>query len=187
MIDMEEETVTLVAACIAATASVFGLVFNALIARSREGRESHRRLLEPHLAPAAEALHTVVACADIIAKTKTDESRGNWRDRATNAREMLEGVRRAVRYPLWGADDGLRTIQRLPNWVENARGLPEHATSLLKSGDDLREALDAAFRSSHARGSAPTFLQRRRINKQAKKLRAAFKALLDEKQAARSV
>lgn len=171
---MSTETATLIAAAVAALASVAGLVLN-LVAQTRaEVRQANRALLGPHLNDLARSLHEVLASATILSKARTDKSRENWRKRAADAQGRIKGFRSELRYPLWGIHEGLRVISRLPNWLEHTHDLPEVAQELWADGNRLRNALDLAIRDAYVWGRPPSRRRRRRVNYFARRLRTLY-------------
>ena len=156
---------TLLAALIAAIASMGSLVVNVLVAGHRERRDVHRKAVEKELPDLADALHQVVATSYTqhrqLSLAKTD-SAANWRKRGRDAALLLGKVRPRVRYSLPGADLGLRNLARLPDWVAHHGGRPE-GQALLEQADSLATALHELIAQSWRDGQPPPAKQRRRI------------------------
>ena len=168
-------TATLIAAVVAAVASVAGLVLN-LVAQSRsEVRQANRALLGPYLNDLARALHEVMATATILTKARTDQSRANWRERAADAQAKIKGFRSELRYPLWGIHEGLRVISLIPNWLEHTQDAAEVAEEIWADGNRLRHALDLAIRDAYASGRLPSRRRQRRVNRFAQRLRTLYR------------
>lgn len=173
---MLTDQVTLIAAALAAVASVAGLVLN-IVAQSRsEVRQANRILLGPYLIDLARCLHEVMACATILSKARSEESRANWRDRAAKAQEKIKELRLELRYPLWGIHEGLRVISLLPNWLEHMQPIPEVREDLWTNGNHLRRALDIAIRNAYTSGSPPSRRHRRRVNRYAQGIRSLYRS-----------
>ena len=157
---MEPQTATLIAAVIAATASIIVLLFNLWAALLGELRTAHRKTLEPHIAALGEALHETVATSHIL-KARSGTSVESWRERSQVAKTELQEVVLKLRYPLWGITDALRTMSRLPDWVEHARAkFPTHARKICDSGTRLSLTLDRTIKNCYASGRAPTLVER---------------------------
>lgn len=173
---MTRETATLVAACIAAAASLVVLLLNLRAQRRAELRVAHRQTLDLSIAELAEALHQSVACASIILKAKSDGARARWKCRGAKASSQLKSLRPRLRYPLWGLDEGLRVLSRVPDWAEHARADNSRAQRLVSKADGLRKALDYAIRRSYRKGRAPTLHERLRVRYTAWQCRRIFVA-----------
>jgi hypothetical protein len=159
------QLVTLLAALIAAAASICSLLVNVLAAGRRERRETHRKAVEPELPDLADGLHQVVATSFTqhrqLGLGKT-ESATSWRQRGRDAAQLLGRVRPRVRYSLPGADLGLRNLARLPDWIAHYGGRPEGQT-LLDQADVLATGLHELIEQSWRRGAPPLAVQRRKI------------------------
>jgi len=164
---MDKESATLVAAVIAAAASVSKLVYD----RFTESRSHHRALLQPLLTELGESVSGIVATANIMAKTKSDEAFANWYLKAKNERKKLTVVRPKLRYPLWGVDEGLRVLIRLPDWVGHARIDGERLRRLLSDADKLKSAIDRAAFNCYRAGRTPNLYEIYCVKYRAKKCR----------------
>jgi len=168
------ERATLIAACIAAGASVLVLVLSLRAQRRSELRLAHRQTLDRTIADLAEALHQTVACADILLKTKSDEARARWKCRGAKASAQLKLLRPKLRYPLWGLDEALRVLSRVPDWAEHARANNSRAEALVQRADSLRRSLDYAIRRSYRYGRCPAIHERMRVRYNAWRCRRVF-------------
>lgn len=157
---MTRETATLVAASIAAVASLVALLLNLRAQHRSELRVAHRQTLDPSLSELAEAIHQSVACASIILKANSDEARARWKCRGARASARIKSLRPRLRYPLWGIDEGLRVLSRVPDWAEHARADNARAQKLVSTADSLRKGLDYAVRRSYRRGRSPSLHER---------------------------
>lgn len=180
---MTKETVTLIAAAIAAGCSLLVLVINLFAQWRGELRATYRRSIEKTLAELGEALHQVVACSNVLTRTKPTEARETWKNRASEAKTKLKEIRSAVRYPLWGLDEGIRVLTRLPDWIMHKIDKPDEARKLLAAGDRLRASLDFAIRRCYADGRPPSLLEKALVAFQTWRVRKAFSntnAMIDE-------
>jgi small-conductance mechanosensitive channel len=168
------EQATLIAAVIAAIASVFTLVWNILAARSAEMRVAHRQSLEKHIHELSSAIHSTIATTKILTQAKTDVSVKNWRDRATEAQNKLKELRVILRYPLWGITDAMGTLTRLPDWIDNAREYQEYASEFFAKGKSLGTEIDISIRNSYTYGRPPTIYERFRVRLAEKQLENVF-------------
>lgn len=171
---MTTESATLIAASIAATASVAGLAVSLVAQFRAELRVAHRQTLDAYIAELGESLHQIVACADILLKTKSGESREKWKCRGAKASASLKNLRPKVRYPLWGLEEGLRVLSRVPDWADHARVDPVRAKTLIARADKLRRALDDATRRSYRSGRCPSLYERIRVGHHAAQCRKVF-------------
>lgn len=123
---MSNSVATLIAASIAASVSLISLLMHATFGRNSEARAAHRQLLAEHLTDLASSVAEVVATANVlnlVAKEgSTREKRLNWQTKGEAAVKRLKCVRPKVRYPLYGLDDGLRTLSRIPHWTASYTG-----------------------------------------------------------------
>jgi hypothetical protein len=173
--DITAPEATLIAATAAAIASISSLVVNIYFQGQAERRISYRKSLEAFLPELAKALYTTMASSNVLAKIPSDTSKYvNWRKRAGEARKSLHELRYQVRYQLWGLDDGLRTLTRIPNWIEHARGRDELVSALLIEATGLRELIDEVIRKAYAKGSPPNWWQRRKVLHRTQNLRKLY-------------
>jgi hypothetical protein len=161
LLSITPENATLIAALIAAVASILALLFNLFADRAEESRAAHRALLAPHLADISEFIYSTVACSKILIEARTEQAVENWRERANTAKDDLKTIRVKLRYPLWGITNPMNTLTRLPDWIEHARPLdPKYAMTLFRYGRSLAHWLDKAIVRSYKDGKAPTLLYR---------------------------
>jgi len=165
---------TLVAALVAAIASIFTLVINIRAASSAEMRLAHRQALEKYVHELSGAIHSTIATANILTKAKTEPALQNWRDRADEAQAKLKELRILLRYQLWGITDAIGTLSRLPDWVENSRRFPEHSQKVFSKGRALGRHIDIAIRNSYLQGRRPTWLECIKVNYAARQLETTY-------------
>lgn len=179
---MEAQTATLIAASIAAAASLSALYFNLRGSRLSELRVAHRKTLEPSINELGEALHETVATSHILLKARSDVSAISWRNRSQVAKGKLLALVPKLRYPLWGITDALRTLSRLPDWVEHSRlKYPQHALIICTKGTKLSRALDRTIKNCYAMGRAPALRERIEVLYLVRSFRRSYKRFQDEK------
>lgn len=147
------------AAAIVIAAVASGLL-GALVGYQRELHEAHRQTLGPHVADLGEAIHEVVALSNIVFK-RTQQGRDleDWLADAEAAAKDLKKLRRKLRYPLWGIDEGLRSLSRLPDWVGHVRHDQSKSQRLLEDATNLSQALNRVIQKSYLRGRPPRFYE----------------------------
>lgn len=186
---MSKEELTLVAAFVAAVASLASVVINVLNQRGSEFRTAHRYLMAEYLEEIGRAIHESVATTYVLARKASDGGnvRG-WRERADSATAELAELRRRARYSLWGIDEGLRDLSRLSSWVAHNHSYPDNAERILEAADSLRMALDEAIRSSYKKGKPPSNSDCKAVRDAARNLRSVYastmRAGLEEQDAA---
>ncbi|HEX8111030.1 MAG TPA: hypothetical protein VF516_25040 [Kofleriaceae bacterium] len=111
---MDQQTVTLVAAGVAATASLSNVIVNVYFARRMSRESQFRDLLKPHMVVLGETLHAVVACSRVVgARAQQGIDTRSWLKKAQDACNQLKQLHRQVKYPLWGVSEGIRELTRL--------------------------------------------------------------------------
>lgn len=178
---MVETTATLLAAIIAAVASIVVFLFQVLSSYDAESRGAHRQIIEPYLADIGESLHSILATSEIMMKAKTDVSYNEWKRKAHVSQDTLKGIRGKVRYPLWGIDEGIRVMIRVPNWITHFKTRVPGSRKMLDTADALRITLDDVIRNSYSRGRPPTVLDRWKVARKARALRALFDAAMSNR------
>lgn len=171
---MDSITVTLVAAIVAAGASLIVMLLTILHQRSSELRVARRAALDKIIVDLGALFHELLATCNVYTQARSPESEQKWIGKAFQARDRIKSIRPSVRYSLWGLDEGLRTLTRLPEWLEHKRADSEATKELLTAGDNLRKALDSAILGSYKHGRPPSLFERRRVCRRADQLRKAF-------------
>lgn len=171
---MDESTATLFAAIIAAVVSIIVLLLQVLSAYDAESRGAHRQIIEPYLADLGESLHSILATSEIMMKAKSDVSYNEWKRKAHTSQDALRAIRGKVRYPLWGIDEGIRVMIRVPNWITHFKKRVPGSREVLDAADDLRITLDDVIRHSYSWGRPPTVCERWRVARRATALRSLF-------------
>ncbi|WP_157982645.1 hypothetical protein [Simplicispira lacusdiani] len=167
---MTAQETTLIAAVIAAFASVAKLFFD----RFSENRSSFRALLQPLVAELGEALHGIVSTCNVMGRVSGDTSYANWRKKAEVERDKLKELRPQLRYPLWGIDEGLRVLIRLPEWTAHAKGQTGRLVLLNKRATRLRGLLDVVALRCYRNGRLPDALERLQVRLYAWHCRRVF-------------
>lgn len=172
-VPIDESTATLVAAGIAAVAAIFTLLATLLGDRRAEMRAAHRLALQAYLEPLGEGIHRTAASATILRRRFVEGSDPTpWRDAGRTGADALKDVRSKVKYTLYGLDEPLRTLSRMPEWVATYKDVPKtNADELLEAMQTLAGSVDAAIRRSYRRGLPPGWIRRWRLKRLTAKVR----------------
>jgi hypothetical protein len=162
--ELDQATAAIIAASIAALASIANLFFNIFNQIMLENRSAYRKTLERHYNTLGELLHQSVAISDVIAK-RISLSQGieSWTNKNSKVKKKLEYCRKQVRYSLWGVDDGLRRMTRVSNWVTHCKCIPDRVYEIVVTADKLRKCLDRIIMNSYKKGRRPTLLDRLKV------------------------
>jgi hypothetical protein len=172
---MQPQTATLIAAVIAAFASFIVLLLNLRAGRLGELRAAHRKTLEAHITSLGEAIHETVATSHILLMARTEVSVESWRERSQKAKAKFQELGPKLRYPLWGITDALRTLSRLPDWVEHARAkFPKEARIICDAGRDLSATLDRTIKDCYSEGRVPTLFERAMVGYRVWRFKRAY-------------
>jgi len=151
-----EQSTTLIAAGLAAGASLVTLVMQFVEQRRAEMRAAFRTGRHPYLADLGDAIHSTLACSIVLLKAnKSEEAYRKWREKGQEAQGRLKQIRIAVRYQLWGLDEGMNTLTRIPDWIDHARKVTKRATRLALMACKLGDTLDRGIRASYYSGTTP--------------------------------
>lgn len=162
-------------------ATLISLTVGYVTGRRSEFRAAHRKVLGEHVDELARAIHETVATSNVIFKrVRRGESWNTWYDRAQQAAEDLKTLRRKLRYPLWGFDNALRSLTRLPDWLGHVREDREGTKELLERADRLRDLLDTMIRRAYLRGRPPTPLDRVQVWWAERRYAAHFDELMEQ-------
>ena len=167
---MTTQDATLIAAVIAAVAAVAKLFFD----RFAEGRSSTRQLLQPLIAEMGDAVYSIVATCSVLVEAESPQKFKSWYTKACREREKLKLLRPKARYPLWGIDEGLRVLQRLPDWCSHARSDKQRAAKMLKHASALRHMIDITALRCYRNGRQPDLLERAQVRLHAWRCRRVF-------------
>ncbi|KFF73558.1 hypothetical protein HX13_19060 [Chryseobacterium sp. P1-3] len=154
-INIDEGTATLAAAIIAAIFSLLTL----LSTRPTEIRAANRKTLEAYIPDLSDTIHQLIAISNILLKNKTEESRGNWRQKAEDAKGKLKDIRPKIRYSLWGLEENILYLTRLPDFTLYTLDDIEVAKKVVKRGTRLGDSLDNCIRKCYLNGRTPRFYE----------------------------
>ncbi|MEG8058018.1 hypothetical protein QP150_16190 [Sphingomonas sp. 22L2VL55-3] len=146
---------TMVAAIIAAAATVITLVFTVLNKRGEEYRTAQRDVIAEDFKIVGKAVHEVIALSNIQLKVMDTPQHAEKYRIAADAAKRLKEKRLDVRYTLWGLDDAFRTLARLPDWMGHAKPSPKVANKIFVNGKQLGAQIDRAVRSAYISGAPP--------------------------------
>lgn len=163
----------MIAASIAAGAALLTLAGNVLGSRRAEMRTAHRTALTGQLQDLAEGIHETVAAATILRRRNLAGSDvADWIEKGKKGSDKLKSVRPQCRYTLFGLDDPLRTLSRMPEWVATYKNVPgTNADKLLAEMTKLASEVDAAIRWSYRRGLPPGAIRRWRLKRRSDRVR----------------
>lgn len=167
---MTTQEATLVAAVVAAMASLAKLFFD----RFAEGRSSARELLQPLISEMGESAYGIVATCTVLVEAESPQKFRSWYAKACREREKLKALRPKLRYPLWGVDEGLRVLVRLPDWCSHARSDSVRARRLLTHATSLRHMLDVVALRCYRSGRQPNILERAQVRYHSWRCRQVF-------------
>jgi hypothetical protein len=153
---MDQGLATLIAALIAALASLMSW----LSMKPAEIRTANRKTLEMVIYELSTSVHQLIATSNILLKNRTEESRGNWKEKAEVAKEMLKQIRPKIRYSLWGIDESLQTLTRLPDYTLYTLADTKVAQKVVRRGSRLGDAIDRCIRDCYLNGRAPSLYER---------------------------
>ncbi len=181
MIGISSDEATLVAAGVAALASLAVIIMDLQGRRSSEMRVAQRNTLEPHVEELARAMYEIIATAQVaVTRARSGQSLESWFSRSSVASDAVRDLRLKIRYPLWGIDEGLRAITRLPDWTQHTLADLDKAEELVRHADRLRGALDITIRNCYIDGRTPNLIERHRVRRSASRLRDFFGSRSDE-------
>lgn len=165
---------TLIAAIIAASATVITLMFTLINKRGEEYRTAHRDVIAEDLKAIGKCVHEVLALSNIQLKTIAGTQHPDRYRAAADAAKRLKEKRLDVRYTLWGIDDALRTLARLPDWIGHAKPSPETAQLLFSQAKDMGEQIDLAVRIAYVEGKPPGRWRLFRVNCAVKQFKKTY-------------
>lgn len=171
---MEAPTATLVAATVAASASLITLLVTTTAKRGEEDRLANRAVLAGDLKAVGKAIHEVLALSNIQMKNLNDPIHPERYRRAAEAARQLKALRQEVRYSLWGLDNGFRELTRLPDWIGHAKVAPQVAAELFALARSLGHELDGAVRATYLKGQPPGLWRRLAVSRRARALRNRY-------------
>lgn len=164
-----------VAALVAAAVALIALLVTLVAQRRADAQAARRAVLEPHRANLANAIYSVVAFSVRFAGTASVEAAAEYKANARDAASSLDEIRRALRYPLWGLEDGFHTLCLLPRWVDHAHGQKPRLARLVQRATVLRVNLDRAVAYAVFTGNPPLRRHRWRVAYSVWRLRRFFR------------
>jgi len=173
---LSTQEATIASAVVAGLVALVVLVANALGQRAGETRAAHRKALEPFIAELGESIYSVLASARTWVQLRDTQAGAlaKWEARFRKHKRRLATLRPRVRYTLWGLDEPLRVLIRVPDWLKHVRKDPERVRKIISAGTRLRAAVDQAIRTSYAKGKPPSWWRRTVAHHYARQARRAF-------------
>jgi hypothetical protein len=153
---VDEATAAVIAAAIAFGASLISLIVSTVAASRGEAAAAHRETLGPFLHRLGKASHEAVASSEVLFRRDiAGQDVAAWREAGEQAEAELKQLRLDLRYPLFGIDEAVRTLSRVPRWAAVYKG-HESGRELLADATKLRKSFDRAVARSYARGRPPS-------------------------------
>jgi hypothetical protein len=119
-------------------------------------RASHRLALNPHLVDLGDSIHQVVAATVVFRKRVVEAKESeDWKGKALVGAAALHKLRRNCKYVLYGLDEPLRTLCRMPDWIATYKDVPK--TNVEEPLEEMRKLagdIDDAIRWSYRRGAS---------------------------------
>lgn len=152
-----------------AVSAFFGACLGSVFGQRKDRKDSYRRLLEPYIIKLGDHCYQSIAIANTLnERIKKGQNRASWLAKHRNNRVELEHIRLAVRYTLWGCDEGLRCLIRLPTWINLCYKDQQTCAKLIEQGNILRQYIDKVAFNSLETGTSPSSYSIYKINKHAK-------------------
>ncbi|NNG59786.1 hypothetical protein [Sphingomonas paucimobilis] len=171
---MSQPEATMVAAIIAAIATVLTLIFTVANKVDEEFRTAHRDVIVDDLKAVGKAVHEVLALSAIQLKTLDGPQHPERYRAAADASKRLKEKRLDVRYTLWGLDDAFRTLSRLPDWIGHAKPSPKIAQMLFVQAKEIGNQIDLAVRGAYIQGRSPSKWRVYRVNSAVKSFKKTY-------------
>jgi hypothetical protein len=162
---MKAEQATLLAAVVAAGASLITLAITTIVARSADLRSARRSALVASFNELGGLLYSLVALSKKMTQVKSDAKFAEVRAQAEAVAERVDVLRRDTRYVLWGIDGGFRVIKWIPVYIAHFKQerTGPRADEIIKRGTKLRKAMDAAISNAYFSGTRPSLFHRLRV------------------------
>lgn len=178
---MATETATLIAAGIAALVSILNLLLTGTFRKQEEMRGAIRSAAAENLNDIGRLVHEVIALSYVLAKANSDQDHKVKHEKGREAAKSLKTKRLDVRYSLWGIEEGLRTLTRIPDWVAHTRVDTKRRDKLLAAASDLGAVVDDVVRKTYLTGTVPGWLSRWRVQRKAAKAKSIFDEFINNK------
>ncbi|MET2829324.1 hypothetical protein [Mesorhizobium shangrilense] len=166
----------MLAAIIAAAATVITLILTVMNKRGEEYRTAQRDVIAEDLKSIGKAVHEVIALSTIQRKVMGSPQHAERYRAAAEAAKRLKEKRLDVRYTLWGLDEAFRTLARLPDWLGHAKPAPDVATHILADGKALGVQIDLAVRNAYVTGAPPGIWRLFRVMRAVKRFRKRYES-----------
>lgn len=163
-----------IAAIIAAVASVLNLVVSSVAQYRADLRKARRETLAPHLLELSENAYAVIARTSGYLESSDPQARSRRREKAREAANSLDSVRRKSRLFLGEISEAIHTLVILPRLAEHVVDSPERKQHLIPLATEVRRALDKCLREAFVDGRFPTPSEESAVKSAAAALREFF-------------
>ena len=178
---MTAETTTLIAAGLAAVVSILNFLLAGTFRKQEEMRAAIRSAAAENLDDIGRLIHEVIALSYVLSKANSDQIHKEKHEKAREAADRLKSKRLDVRYSLWGIEDGLRTLTRVPDWVAHTRVDVRRREKLLAAVSELGDVVDDVVRKTYLTGAVPGRFSRWRVQRKAAKTKSIFDSFINDK------
>jgi hypothetical protein len=169
---------TIISGSMTASAAIFvgflsfiGLCIGFYLSKKSEYRIAYRKVIEEKYSNVGSLLYQIVAISKvIISKYQQNQSVTEKIKLCDKLKSDLDKYRLLVRYSLWGLDEALNMMKKLPSYALRCNSRIEIGYKLIESATEVRKALDDAIMNSYLHGKNPSSKAVRRVNRCAKKL-----------------
>lgn len=172
---MTDAQAAVLAAAIAAGISIVSLVATLLAGWRTDTKAAYRRTFESFLSSLSDSVHSTIATAIIIGKTKSPKARENWRNKAKGPKDCLKDLARKVKYPLWGLSDHLQTLSRLPDWADHLAAAKAPSAEFDELAREYGAGVDDVIKDAFLRGRPPRKKQLRRLDQCRERIQDSFR------------
>lgn len=168
------DSVTLVAAILAAVASMWTALFVVVSKRHEDMRNAVRQAAAADVHEIGQLIYETIALSTLLARYSSPETFKQKYSEAVAVAGKLKKKRLEVRYSLWGLDGGIRELTRLPSWLGHAKHDEAARLRILAAGKKLGSSLDGAARSVYITGNLPGMFGRWSIERKRAALRKVY-------------
>lgn len=144
-------------------------------------RGAIRQAAAKNLNDVGRLVHEVIALSYVLAKVSSDQAHKEKHEKAREAADRLKSKRLDVRYSLWGIEEGLRTLTRIPDWVAHMRVDTKRREQLLVAASELGAILNDVIRKTYLTGAVPARCSRWRVQRKAAKAKSIFDDFINTK------
>lgn len=169
-----EDNATLIAALLAAAASMWTALFVAVSKRQEDMRNAVRQAAATDVHEVGQLIHETIALSTLLSRYSSPETFKPKYSEAVAVAGKLKKKRLEVRYSLWGLDAGIRELTRLPSWLGHAKHDVAASTRILAAGKALGNSLDGAARQVYITGTLPGLFGRWNIERKRLALRKVY-------------